>query len=167
MILAFDTYYSDSKAKTVCICFDNWEDDTINDIYIESLECIEDYIPGEFYKRELPGILSILNNTTLNDVKAIIVDGYVILDDSGKLGLGGHLYKKVGQKIPIIGVAKSNYRSLKIRKKEVYRGMSKKPLYITTLGMEINIAYEKIKKMKGDYRIPSLLMKLDRLTKEK
>jgi hypothetical protein len=27
MILAFDTYYFENKAKTVCIAFENWNED--------------------------------------------------------------------------------------------------------------------------------------------
>lgn len=34
MILAFDTYYYENKAKTVCIAFNNWESDTIINIFL-------------------------------------------------------------------------------------------------------------------------------------
>ncbi|MCJ8155622.1 hypothetical protein MKJ01_17835 [Chryseobacterium sp. SSA4.19] len=37
---------------------------------------------------------------------SIIVDGYVTLDNDGKLGLGGYLYDAMGQKVPVIGLAK-------------------------------------------------------------
>mgnify|MGYP001804818063 CR=1 FL=1 len=63
------------------------------------------YVPGQFYKRELPGIIEVLKYCTHEEITAIIVDGYVILDDHGKIGLGGHLYKALDRSIPIIGVA--------------------------------------------------------------
>ena len=96
----------------------------------------------------------------------IIIDGYVYLDDFNKLGLGGHLYKSINEKIPIIGVAKTNFATNKLNKVELLRGKSKNPLYITSIGIDINTAKEYISKMFGEYRIPKLLKELDQLTKE-
>ncbi|WP_207420305.1 hypothetical protein [Desertivirga brevis] len=58
---------------------------------IEVLDCDQEYIPGEFYKRELPGILSLLDKINFELIQAIIIDGFVILNDEGKPGLGGYL----------------------------------------------------------------------------
>ena len=102
----------------------------------------------------------------LINVEAIIIDGFVFLDDNNKLGLGGHLYKSLGTKIPIIGVAKTNFATIDKEKKSVYRGNSKNPLYITAIGINVEDAAEKIKNMTGAYRIPTLLKYLDRLTRE-
>ena len=44
MILAFDTYYFDNKAKTVCISFDNWEANKISKIQSEILDNIKEYL---------------------------------------------------------------------------------------------------------------------------
>jgi len=41
MILAFDTYYSDDKAKTVCIAFENWTDSVAFQTYEETLKDIK------------------------------------------------------------------------------------------------------------------------------
>jgi len=60
MILAFDTYYYDEKARTICLAFESWEAADYVAVYSEELENIADYTPGEFYKRELPCILSLL-----------------------------------------------------------------------------------------------------------
>lgn len=166
MILAFDTYYIEDKAKTVCLAFESWEEEHLTDTHIEFTECLEEYKPGEFYKRELPGILNILKKIDLNDIDVIIVDGYVVLDDSGKLGLGGHLYESLYQKIAVVGVAKSNFFTLNTGKHEVLRGESTRPLYITALGIDSSFAAQRIKQMKGEFRMPDLLKELDRLTKE-
>lgn len=130
MIIAFDTYYYDNKAKTIGVGFNEWEDDNPIEIYSEIIEGIAEYEPGSFYKREMPCILSLLKKINLNKVQLIIVDGYVILNDNGKYGLGGHLYEKLSEKIPIIGVAKSGYDSNKLNSKALLRGESKKPLYV-------------------------------------
>lgn len=165
MILAFDTYYFENKAKTVCLVFENWSDLKELDIFSETLENMKEYIPGEFYKREMPCILSLLQKIDYQSIEAIIIDGFVFLDDNGKLGLGGHLYEALNHKIPIIGVAKSNFATINRDKKELCRGQSNNPLYITSIGMDLDDATEKIRSMSGAYRMPTLLKELDKLTK--
>jgi deoxyinosine 3'endonuclease (endonuclease V) len=108
----------------------------------------------------------VLEKSDLRKVEAIIIDGYVILDNNGKSGLGGHLFKELNENIPIIGVAKTSFRDNSKYVKELYRGLSKNPLFITSKGMTIEEATDKIRKMKGNFRIPSLLTRLDRKTKE-
>jgi deoxyinosine 3'endonuclease (endonuclease V) len=167
MILAIDTYYFDNKAKTIGVGFNEWKDENPFEIYSETIEGIEEYEPGSFYKRELPCILSILKLIDKEKIKLIIVDRYVILDDNGKLGLGGHLFEKLDKQIPIIGVAKTGFHSNKLHTKPLLRGESKKPLFISAIGIELNLAYEHIKSMHGNYRMPTLLQLMDSKTKEK
>jgi deoxyribonuclease V len=166
LILAFDTYYYEDKAKTVCIRFEGWDAIIPVNIYSEMLTGIEDYILGEFFRRELPCIVSLLEKIPLNDVEAIVIDGFVFLDDSGKAGLGAQLYNFLNSSIPIIGVAKSNFKTIERLKNILLRGLSDKPLHITSVGIDTDLATEKIKSMNGQYRIPTLLKLLDRLTKE-
>jgi deoxyribonuclease V len=167
LILAFDTYYFDNKARTVCIAFNNWTDTDNYEVYSEILENVEEYTPGEFYKRELPCILSLLDKNHFNNVEAIIIDGFVYLDDNKKPGLGAHLFEKLDGKIPVIGVAKTNFATIEKLRVALLRGQSKNPLYITAAGMDMEEAADKIKLMSGEFRIPFLLKELDRLTKEK
>lgn len=166
MILAFDTYYFDGKAKTVCLEFTEWNQSENFKVHTEIIDNVEEYIPGEFYKRELPCILSLLNKIDLTNLEVIIVDGFVYLDDEKKYGLGGHLYEKLNKEIPIIGVAKTNFASIEKDKKSLVRGESAKPLYITAIGIELEDAFKKVESMAGEYRMPTLLREMDRLTKE-
>jgi len=166
MILAFDTYYFDGKAKTVCLEFTEWNQSENFKIHTEIIDNVAEYIPGEFYKRELPCILSLLNQIDLKKVEAIIVDGFVYLDDEKKYGLGGHLYEKLNQEIPIIGVAKTNFASIEKDKRSLFRGDSQKPLYVTAIGIELGDAFQKVESMAGEFRMPTLLREMDRLTKE-
>jgi deoxyribonuclease V len=166
MILAFDTYYFDNKAKTVCLEFENWSEDKNFKVHTEIIDNVSEYIPGEFYKRELPCIISLLNQIDLENIEAIIVDGFVYLDDDKKHGLGGHLYEKLNGKIPIIGVAKTNFASIEKDKKPLLRGDSAKPLFITSIGIDLEEAFQKVETMAGEFRMPTLLKELDRLTKE-
>lgn len=166
MILAFDTYYFDGKAKTVCLEFEKWNESKDFKIHKEIIENVEEYIPGEFYRRELPCILSLLNQIDLAKADVIIVDSFVYLDDDKKYGLGGYLYEKLNKQIPIIGVAKTNFASIEKDKVGIIRGDSLKPLFVTAIGIELDDAVEKVKSMAGEFRIPTLLKELDRLTKD-
>lgn len=166
MILAFDTYYFDGKAKTVCLEFTEWNQSENFKVHTEIIDNVEEYIPGEFYKRELPCILSLLNKIDLTNLEVIIVDGFVYLDDEKKYGLGGHLYEKLNKKTPIIGVAKTNFASIEKDKKSLIRGESAKPLYVTAIGIELEDAFKKVESMAGEFRMPTLLREMDRLTKE-
>lgn len=166
MIWAFDTYYYQNKAKTVCVSFDDWTSPASLRVFSEILEGIEEYIPGAFYKRELPCILSLLEKLPAGSVDAIIVDGFVYLDDEQKPGLGNYLYEQLERKIPIVGVAKTNFATIEQHKKLVFRGQSERPLYVTAVGMDLDEAAAKVQSMSGAYRIPDLLKQLDQLTKE-
>lgn len=42
MILAFDTYYFENKAKTVCIGFDHWQASAPNVVYVDIMEDVEE-----------------------------------------------------------------------------------------------------------------------------
>jgi len=165
MILAFDTYYYDGKAKTIAVSFNDWEDEEPKQIYTDIIEGVADYEPGSFYKRELPCILSLLKQINLEEIDIIIVDGYTTLEDH-KLGLGGHLYEALEKKIPIVGVAKSEFQTKKSAFKKVLRGESIKPLFVSTIGIDLENTCTNIKKMHGKYRMPTLLQIVDTKTKE-
>lgn len=152
MIIAIDVHYRENIAKTVSIEFDDWNaDQPINTHVIEIQETAE-YVPGQFYKRELPCILEVLKLSELSKVDYIIVDGYVFLDDLGKKGLGGYLYEALNGEIPIIGVAKRNFHSIDKLTIPIRRGKSRNPLYITCQGEDLKDMATKVKAMDGDLR---------------
>jgi deoxyribonuclease V len=165
MILAFDTAYSGDRARTVCLAFRDWSDSAPANIHSETIEGIADYEPGQFYKRELPCILSLLKTIALDDVEAIIVDGFVVLDDTGLPGLGAHLHAALAGRVPVIGVAKTNFATLHAMKAEVLRGTSNRPLYVTAMGLPLEQAADHVRSMHGEFRMPHLLAELDRMTK--
>ena len=164
-MLAFDTFYAEDSATTVAIQFENWTDETETHVYKETLTNVAPYVSGQFYKRELPCILSLLKQIDLTNCKAIIVDGFVVLDDAGGKGLGGYLYESLEKKTPIIGVAKNDFAKPFKSKRAVFRGTSKKPLFITTMGIDLDLASQHIKKMHGLHRFPTLLKKVDSLSR--
>lgn len=165
MLAAFDTYYTDAQAKTVCVLFEHWPDAAPTQVLVDVLDDVPAYEPGAFYKRELPCILRLLKQVEIATLQAIVIDGFVILDDAGKPGLGGHLYEQLNGRVPVIGVAKTNFATNTVNKQEVLRGESLRPLYITALGISLQQAAEHIHTMHGEHRMPTLLRHLDTLTR--
>jgi deoxyribonuclease V len=165
MIYAFDTYYFDDHANTVCIAFETWTSEEESEVFTEKIGMIFGYESGAFYKRELPCILSLLKKIKLKPGDIIIVDGYVTLDNDGRIGLGGYLYDALEQKIPVIGIVKNNFNTYDSQRREVYRGESKNPLFLTARGADVDEIRIKVQEMYGSYRIPTLLKKLDQLTR--
>ncbi len=86
--IALDTYYySDTEAKTVGVIFNNWEDTEPSQILETWTYDFGPYIPGEFYKRELPCMLDLLKKVPdLKDYDAIIIDGLAHLPPCQKEG---------------------------------------------------------------------------------
>lgn len=166
MILAFDTYYYQDKARTVAVEFENWEDEKPKQIHKTVLNNIAEYESGQFYKRELPCILDLLKTVDLSTINYIVVDGFVYLDDNGKFGLGAYLYEALDRKIPIVGVAKNSFATINQLNKSVLRGESKKPLYITAVGTDLDSASKYIESMHGEYRFPTLLKMVDGYSRE-
>lgn len=166
MIYAFDTFYSDGKARTVCIGFPDWSSTEPTLVLQEILDTPDEYVSGEFYRRELPGILHLLQHIDLASGDILIVDGFVFLNDEGKPGLGARLFEALEGKFPVIGVAKTDFRSIQGLKKPVHRGESKKPLFITAAGIDLDQAAAGVENMAGGYRIPDMLKRVDLLSKQ-
>jgi deoxyinosine 3'endonuclease (endonuclease V) len=163
MLIAFDAHYSNTTTKLVAASFNDWTDPAPEQIHIWTSGAAAAYQPGQFYLREMPLIIKALEDFNLEDVKTIIVDGYVYLDANGRLGLGGHLYHELNDKVPVIGVAKSYFRDNNAV--PILRGESKKPLYVTAFGMPPEVAAEHIRGMAGKYRMPDVLGAVDQETK--
>ncbi len=154
-----DVDYRNNLAITACLTFTKWTDDLPLAEYLEVVSDVDDYVPGQFYRRELPCILKVLDKIkhTLN---ILVIDGYVWLGEN-HMGLGAHLYQALNKKVAIIGVAKSKY--YEASHAEVIRGKSNKPLYITSVGLDELDAIQLIASMAGEFRVPTLLKHVDDL----
>lgn len=166
MILAIDIYYIENHAKTVGILFRHWTDTKleIDTVITDYQNNIVPYQSGQFYRRELPCIMALLDKIDLSTISTIVIDGYVHLAD-GKIGLGSYLYHALDNTIPIIGMAKKEFSGNKPYLIEIIRGQSKHPLYIPAIGISLENAAANINSMVGKYRMPDLLSFLDQQTK--
>jgi deoxyribonuclease V len=161
-ICAFDVHYrEDGKASAAAVCFHDFADAVYAKAYQHLMPVPGRYISGEFYLRELPCILELINKMD-NPPEVALVDGYVTL--GARPGLGRHLYEAGQGQYAVIGVAKSPH--LRAQGAEVYRGGSRKPLYVTSAGIDLEIACRSIRRMHGAHRIPTLLQQVDRLARQ-
>jgi len=177
MILALDSYYKADICNTSLVVFKYLDSD--KPLYTDTIytKVTSDYIPGEFYKRELPGIIKILEklkNEKLdiwNDITFIITDSFITLknDDNEWDGLGAYLDKYLksnGENKTIWGVAKSNFGRCYEISKATFRGKSSKPLYVQVTNNCIKLAVWAVQKMHGEYRIPTMLKLVDQLSRK-
>ena len=163
MILAVDVDYREDKAIAAGVLFRNWEDrEPVQELLSEIL-AVAEYEPGQFYKRELPCVLALLQQLEQLP-EFIVIDGYVYLDGNQKPGFGKHLYETLNGKSAIIGVAKSRFKDTPAET-EVFRGGSKRALYVTAVGIDETKAKGFIMQMHGAHRIPTILKRVDQLSK--
>ena len=163
MITALDVHYNDNGSATAgAVVFSDFTDSKCCKTYVTCIARAEQYIPGQFYKRELPCLLAILAKIEEN-IETIVIDGYVDLDENP--GLGRHLWKALDCKKTIIGMAKKYFRGSNAIK--VFRGKSRQPLFVTAAGIEQTVAAGLIAKMHGKYRIPGLIKQADQLSRRR
>ena len=165
MILAVDAAYHTDTALVAGILFQEWSDEQPYREVTKRVSPVNAYVPGEFYLRELPCILALLPHLEQRP-EIIIIDGHVYLGADSQPGLGRHLYDALAGQVAVIGVAKSSFKGTP-KATAVYRGQSKRPLYVTAAGMDEETARECIRTMPGSYRIPTLLKRVDLLSRDK
>jgi deoxyribonuclease V len=164
VLAAVDVSYGEREALAACVVFGAWEDAAIAQALTARIESPEPYVPGAFYKRELPCILAVLAKAAA-EIEAVVIDGYVFLDGEGKRGLGAHLFEALGGRVAVIGVAKTGFAGAS-HAIAVLRGTSKKPLLVTAAGVPAETAASFIRRMHGEDRMPTLLRRVDRLCRD-
>ena len=156
-----DVDYRDEGAVAACVLFREWDDGEPAGELVRVIERVEEYVPGQFYKRELPCLLAVLSGVT-EPLDTILIDGYVWLHDEKTPGLGGYLFEALASQVPIIGVAKTRFLSATTAR-AVKRGDSDRPLFVTAAGLTAEEAAECVGRMHGSYRLPTLLKRVDHL----
>lgn len=164
MLAAVDAQYTDDRAAVACISFNDWPDAAATTEHTTVLPAPESYTPGEFFRRELPCILSVLRLLP-EPPEIVLIDGYVWLDDAGRKGLGAHLFDALGGSVAVVGVAKRSFFGA-TNAREVRRGESARPLYVTAAGISLDVAEAGVRAMHGPFRVPTLLKRVDRRCRE-
>lgn len=160
MYAAIDVQYADPKAAAACVTFDGWSNEVADQEASVLIDQVAPYIPGQFYRRELPCILAVLEKVQ-SSFDAVLIDGYVWLGHD-RPGLGQYLFEALGGTTPVIGVAKSAFADDEAAV-PVIRGESANPLYVTAAGFDTRSAARHVEAMHGPYRMPTLLKSVDTL----
>ncbi|MDY7228374.1 endonuclease V [Hyalangium rubrum] len=164
MLASVDVDYRPDATVAACVLFQDWGDAAEAAHFIDRGPPAEAYVPGEFYRRELPALLRVLALAPAPLV-TVVIDGYVWLGGEERPGLGAHLYEALGQSVPVIGVAKTTFQSSRVSL-PVLRGASQRALLVTAVGMDVQAAAACIQRMHGPSRLPTLLKRADRLCRE-
>ncbi|MBX3232337.1 MAG: endonuclease V [Labilithrix sp.] len=167
LIACVDADYRDHEAVTAIVGVRDWTDATpAIERVVRSPHAPAPYAPGEFYRRELPGILAALAALAAasSDASVVVIDGYVWLGGA-RPGLGARLHDALGGAVPIVGVAKTPFRD-NDRAAAVVRGGSARPLFVTAAGMDLQTATAHVTRMHGPHRLPTILKRADRLARD-
>lgn len=165
LIACLDVAYGMAASAVACKLIEDWGDRVpVASDAMKVRGPPADYEPGEFFRRELPLLLGVIE-TLGRPIGLAVIDGYVWLSKDGRPGLGAHLFEHLGGTIPVIGVAKTRFRG-DSWSAEVYRASSKRPLLVTSAGMAAAEAAACIHKMHGSYRVPTILRAVDQAARE-
>ena len=122
---------------------------------------VRPYQPGQFYLRELPPLRTVLDG--LDEMRLLLVDGYADLDPAGRPGLGAYAHAEFG--VPVIGVAKTAFRTATHAVPVVRGERSARPLYVTAAGMPRRDAADLVRRMAGRHRLPDAFRRADALAR--
>lgn len=165
MIAILDAAYADTSSAAACVLSNDGSDPVASSELIHRAGPPAAYQPGEFFRRERPLLLALINSLpTKPDM--LVIDGYVWLDGQGRPGLGAHLHEAFGRALPVIGVGKTRFADADQWAAPILRGASTSPLYITAAGLPLEAAVQAIQLMHGPSRIPTLIARADRLARD-
>jgi len=159
MILCMDAAYVNTEGAACGVVFPAADSSTPFKTYNAILDSVAAYVPGNFYLRELPLLIRVVEKVS-EDLDLVIIDGYVWLP-GGRFGLGAHLFNVFDERFPVIGIAKSLFKGHSSCEK-VLRGRSRRPLYVTAAGIKCREAADTVRKMYGSFRIPEMMRIADK-----
>jgi deoxyribonuclease V len=164
MLAAIDVQYDEQRATAACVVFAQWGDEQPAAVQTAVVEPVAAYEPGQFYKRELPCALAVLNRLPAPPA-LIVVDGYVWLGPD-RPGLGKHLFDALvarGPRAAVVGVAKNRFAGAPGL--DVFRGQSARPLFVTAEGIDVEASAGHVRAMHGAHRFPTLLSWVDKVAR--
>jgi deoxyribonuclease V len=168
VIGCLDVDYRDTGVTAACVGADAWTDEIARiEVVVRSLGRPAAYQPGAFYERELPYLLEVL--ARMPPLEVLVVDAYVWLGPD-QPGLGKRLHDALGGGGIVVGVAKTRFAGAEAGGGasgviEVRRGDSDRPLHVTAVGMSPADAARHVAAMHGEFRIPTLLRRVDALAR--
>lgn len=161
MKVCIDVGYAGEIASVAAVSFLEWQDAVPLQEQVFAMKVPSEYIPGAFFKREMPCIVEAIHRMQFK-LDLVVIDGYVWLAD-GVAGLGAILFTELGESMPVVGVAKNPYRGQMACR--VLRGDSRRPLYVSAVGIRQEDAAEHVREMHGKHRVPTMIKRADQLSR--
>jgi deoxyribonuclease V len=84
------------------------------------------------------------------------------IKSSSEVGLGKYLYDAINGEVSVVGVAIKRFKNIDSQC-EIYRGVSKKPLYVTAVGIDMEQAKANVRAMHGTNRLPISIKRVDQI----
>jgi deoxyribonuclease V len=164
LLFCVDVDYRADCVVAAGVGFAGWSDETpCLELAVPSAVAPAAYEPGQFSRRELPYLLEVIARLPAPP-SVVVIDGFVWLGPELP-GLGAHLFRALQESAAIVGVAKRPYRHSS-EGVAVYRGHSRRPLIVTSVGIALDEAARAVATMHGSSRIPTLLKRVDRLSRD-
>lgn len=161
--VCLDVDYRAERVVAACVGFHEWTTDAPElERTLEVEGAPAPYESGQFYRREMPYLLELLGALDIT-LSLLIIDGFVWLE-GGRPGLGAHLSDALGGACPVIGVAKRPYAGA-ANAQPVLRGASSVPLFVSAIGIDLAEAVQRVTDMHGEHRVPTLLKRVDSLSR--
>ncbi len=145
-MLACDVQYDGELGFAAGASFSDWDAPCADRIVTTVVRVEAGYVPGEFYRRELPCLAALIKETQPAPT-ILLIDGFVWLAE-GRPALGARLYEELGKTIPIIGVAKSRL-AMAGDCASITRGGSSRPLYVSAIGLQLIEALQDVALLHG------------------
>ena len=165
MLVSVDVDYRPDATVAACVLFRDWGDAAEAAHFVDRGPPAEAYVPGEFYRRELPALLRVLARC-LDPLTTVIIDGYVWLGGDERPGPG---------RAPVRGARAKRARhrrgedvvSLQPgRGAGAARRQPAAPAGHRSGGGRPGRRPRCIQRMHGPSRLPTLLKRVDRLCRE-
>lgn len=167
MIALFDTQVEGTEEGAARVLIEAWTDSHPAFEKVTKVRGVKSYQPGAFYRRELPCMLAVL--AKIRQLPSVlVVEGYVWTSPERAPGLGARLHEAIGARAPVVGIAKTPFAGLtgSTVTRVVTRGRSGRPLFVSSLGMNLDEVARHVQAMAGSGRIPVALKWVDRLTRQ-
>jgi deoxyribonuclease V len=165
MKFALDVHHDGSSATAAAVAFEDWNAPEATKTYVSRIEIVAKPPAGKAWLRDLPCLLQLLREHKL-EPEAIVIDGFVHLDEQDTPGLGRHLFDALGAKVPVVGLAKSA-GAFTAAQFEVFREEEAAPVIVTCAGIDLGAAKARVRSMHGRKRAPTLLKLVSRVARGK
>ena len=163
MKLALDVHHDAGSAVAAAVAFDDWNAPEATKTYRSSIAAVEKPPAGKAWLRDLPCLLQLLREHAL-EPEAVVLDGFVHLDEQDTPGLGRALFDALGGKVPVVGISKSQ-GAFTAAQFEVHREDEAAPVIVTCAGIDLGAAKARVRTMHGRKRVPTLMKLAARIAK--